>query len=119
MGPAAQVNKTTSIMAVGGVGVFVDLFDEAELELLTLLLEQLFSFSAAEIMLHEVAAAADDLSHPLFDSWQIGLVNGWLGADVVVEAVLQRRAGAKTGAGEQVAHCLSHDMGAGVAHSMQ
>jgi hypothetical protein len=60
----------------------------------------------ADLAAGEVLAGLDDLLHPLLEGLEVLGREGPLGGEVVVEAVLHRRADAQPGAREQVLHGL-------------
>lgn len=67
----------------------------------------------------ELLPALDDLLHPLLDGLEVIGVEGLLDVEVVVEAVLDRRADAELGLGVELLHGLRHDVRGGVAQDVQ
>ncbi len=67
----------------------------------------------------EALAALLDLLHLLLDGLEVIGVEGLLDVEVVVEAVLDGRADAQLGFGEQLLHGLRHDVRGGVAQDGQ
>jgi hypothetical protein len=88
--------------------------------------EHLTGAVLGELVAHERLGLGQDLPHPGLDAVE---VLGYEGAgaavgarrelEVVVEAVLHRRADGERGAGEQLQHRLGHHVGGGVADRVQ
>ena len=67
----------------------------------------------------EALAPLLDLLHPLLDGLEVIGGEGLVDVEVVVEAVLDRRADAQLGLGEQLLHGLGHDVRGGVPQDVQ
>ncbi len=67
----------------------------------------------------EALAALDDLLHLLLDAAEVVGVERLLDVEVVVEAVLDRRADAELGLREELLHRLGHHVGGGVAQDVE
>ena len=77
-----------------------------QLQLVRLVRELGLRVGVADLAAGEVLPGADDLLHLLLEGREVLGGEGPLGVEVVVEAVLDRRADAELGAGEQLLHGL-------------
>ena len=116
MGAGAQVGEVALLVngelpALGGV-----LFQQ--LQLVGLAGENFAALLHGDDPLFQGQVLFDDLLHLGFDGLKVAGGQGPVGLDVVVPAVLQRRADAEVGAGEQMLYRLGHHMGRGVPESV-
>ncbi len=93
--------------------------DELDLVVLALLLEQRDRLVAGGDDALETRVPRDDLAHPRLDGGEILGGEGLVAGEVVVEAVLDRRADGHLRAGEQRLHRLGQHMGGVVADQVQ
>ena len=114
VGAFAQVGELS--MFVEAHLVDLDAVDQLELE--RLIGEEATRFVLVHLAMEEGVVGGDGGAHPLIDSAQVFGCERTGQLEVVVEAVLDRRADGELGAGEELQHRLRHDMGGGVAHAV-
>ena len=93
--------------------------EQLELEALAHVVEPRPCGVAAHLLAYERQVGLHDLGHPCLDAGQVVGRERLVAEEVVVEAVLDRRADRHLGAGEQVLHGLGHDVRAVVADHRQ
>ena len=90
----------------GALGVVGAALEADQLQLVRLVRELGLRVGVADLAAGEVLPGADDLLHLLLERREVLGGEGPLGVEVVVEAVLDRRADAELGAGEELLHRL-------------
>ena len=103
----------------GDLLVLRDLADPFGLEALAMLAEIIGDPVAAPDLAGDLLVAVDDLAHALLDGGEIVRREGRVAGEVVIEAVLDRRAEGDLGAGIELLHRLGQHMGAVVAQQLE
>ena len=86
------------------------ILDQLDFKALALVLEQSNGVAPLHRLAGEGGVAGDDLAHPRLDPLEVLRGEGLVPVEVVVEAVLDRRADGDLGAGEKVLHRLGEHM---------
>ena len=115
---AAEVEPLALVVEADRLA-FRDGVEQLELEPLAHPLEAGVRVLAAHLLAAEGPVGLHDLGHPGLDPGQVVRGERLLAVEVVVEAVLDRRADRDLGAGIEVLHRLGHDVGAVVADDRQ
>ena len=102
------------MVSVGG-----QVLDQLGLVFLALRLEEGDGFVAVDHLALELGAAADDVAHLRFDGGEVVRGERLVAGEIVVEAVLDRRADGDLGAGIQILHRLGQHVGGVVADHVQ
>ena len=132
VGPGAQVDESVAVLVVADRAAVRDLTGQLvivlsagypfdDLELVSVVGEQVLGLPGRRLMTLEGLISSDDLAHPGLDGQQVLVAEGrpaWQ-FKVVVEAVLDRRADGKGGAGPQVQHGLGQHVGSGVTEGVK
>ena len=117
---AADLDRLAGVAGLGFAGFCGDAALEADqLQLVRLAGQFLPGLILADDPAAEALALLDDLAHLLLDRLKVVGAERLVHVEVVVEAVLYRRADAQLGLGEQVLHRLRHDMRGRVAQDGQ
>ncbi len=104
--------------AFGGVLRVASALEPDQLDLVGLVLQLADRVVVGHSAPGEPLVLLDDLAHPGLDLLQVGRHERHLDVEVVVEAVLDRRADAELGVGPEVLHRLGHHVGGGVAQDV-
>ena len=99
---------------VRALGVVRTTLEADQLQLVRLVRQLGLGLGVGDLAAGEVLPGADDLLHLLLDGGEVFRGERPLGIEVVVEAVLDRRADAEPRAGEQLLHGLGQHVGGGV-----
>ena len=123
MGAAAEVLEGAVAVERDGLDAFVgdQVFDQLDLVALVLGLEDLDRLGDRDVAARELLLGGDVGAHRLLDRLQVGLGDLDLGREleVVVEAVLDRRADRHLGPGVELLHRLGHHVGGVVADQVE
>ncbi len=100
--------------AFGGIVPVTGTLEPDQLDLVGLLLQLRDRVMVGDRAPRELLALLDDLAHPGLDLLEVLRLEGHLDVEVVVEAVVDRRADAEPGLGPDVLHGLRHHVRGGV-----
>ena len=119
MRPRAHV-EPVALAIDGDLLVVRDLADPFGLEALAMVAEIIGSIRvAAPDLARDLLVAVDDLAHALLDRGEIVRRERLVAGEIVIEAVLDRRAEGDLGAGIELLHRLGQHMGAVVAQQLE
>ncbi|CAI8430745.1 MAG: Uncharacterised protein [Rhodospirillaceae bacterium] len=118
VGPAAQVDPVALRVERDGLALG-QIFDQLDLELLALGLEQRDGFVPADHLPLKGCVAGDHLVHLRLDHLEVVGGEGLFPVEIVVKAVFDRRADGDLRAGKQLLHRLGQHVGTVVADDLQ
>ena len=103
----------------GNLSIFRKVIDQHNLVILSLVLEELQCFIAADYFLYQWNVFLGNLGHFLFNGCEIFLAENMGRVQIIVETVINSRSDGKLGAWEQVLDSLGHHMGSGMTQSKE
>ncbi len=118
VGAAAQIDPV-ALRIEGDSFVFRQVLDQLGLVFLAALLEEFYPLVAVDHRADEGRVAGDDFPHPRLDRREVFRGERFVAREIIVKAVLDRRADGDLGAGIEVLHGLGQHMGGVVADHAQ